>query len=75
VVTTVNDSCTWNEAFHLPVQTPIISNVLKFSVWDEDADSDEQAGSIIFNVSELIKVCEGIEEPHFKWVNIYGAPG
>jgi len=53
-------------------------------VWDEDVGSaDEQAGSLIFNVKELIKECNDKQSGKgqcdnkniFRWVNIYGAPG
>jgi hypothetical protein len=51
--------------------------VLKFGIWDDDFDGDEQAGSIILNVKELIHACDKNEnnDNHFKWINIYGAPG
>jgi hypothetical protein len=42
--------CDWNERFMVPVQLPIMSNMLTVGVWDEDNVTDELAGSLHFNL-------------------------
>ena len=68
---TKNDSCRWDETFFIPVRVPVLSGKLVIGVWDYDYDGDDQAGSLIFDINELLQM----KQKTFFWCNIFGAPG
>ena len=71
VQTTEKDACVWNETFLIPIRIPIMSGKLVLDVMDLDGINDEQAGTLVFDYKDLLK----LPQKSFFWANIYGAPG
>ena len=70
-ITTKDDKATWEETFFIPVRVPVLSGKLVLGVWDYDFDGDDQAGSLIFDINELLEM----KQKTFFWKNIFGSPG
>ena len=52
------------------MQKPLMTSRVVFTVWDEDAVSDEKLGSVYFDIKELMNE----KNERYFWKNIYGAP-
>eukprot|EP00351_Strombidinopsis_sp_SopsisLIS2011_P002218 CAMPEP_0116888210 /NCGR_PEP_ID=MMETSP0463-20121206/23076_1 /TAXON_ID=181622 /ORGANISM="Strombidinopsis sp, Strain SopsisLIS2011" /LENGTH=76 /DNA_ID=CAMNT_0004552435 /DNA_START=624 /DNA_END=854 /DNA_ORIENTATION=- len=65
-----NEIVDWNEKFRIPIQIPVMAGKLVFEVWDEDKVNDEIAGSLSWDLKNLIKRDPGV----YFWKNLYGAP-
>jgi len=56
----------------IPVELPIKQDSFLLQVWDEDKVIDELCCSVHLSFKSMLKY--SIEEPHTKWINLYGAP-
>ena len=67
---TKSDLIVWNEVIKLPANSPIVSQIMTFSLWDKDVGSDDIIGSFEVNLKDVF----GGLYTQFRYVNIYGAP-
>ena len=62
---------TFNQEIWIPLQIPLLSKQLIVKCMDEDTGRDETAGSLAFDIADLI---DGKINEKFHWKNIYGSP-
>lgn len=65
----------WNATLAMPVSEPILSDVIKISVYDSDSLSDELIGVFFLSYNDVKNQLvdkEGFGQS--RWYNLYGAP-